>query len=69
MQDPPENLSRDQESVQVGGLKWFPKGAFIKSNINELNFNKKKVRGNKDHNNIRVIPKILTKRECVSKVS
>ena len=23
-QDRPENLSRDRESVLVGGLKWFP---------------------------------------------
>ena len=43
-QDPLENLSRDRESVLVGGLKWFPKGDFIKLNINELNFNKKSPR-------------------------
>ena len=29
----------------------------------------KKVRGRKDDNNIGVIPEILTKRECINKVS
>ena len=38
---PPETLSTDNESVLVGGLKWFPKGDFISLNIKVLNFNKK----------------------------
>ena len=40
-EDPPINLSSDNESVLVGGLKWFPKGDYISLNIKELNFNKK----------------------------
>ena len=67
-EDPPEHLSSDKESVLVGGIKWFPKGDFIKLNIKDLNFNKR-VRGKKSDKNIGVIPDILTKRDCVSRTS
>ena len=30
---PPEKLSEDGESVNVGGMKWFPKGDYLKLNI------------------------------------
>ena len=60
--EPSENLSSDQESVVVAGLRWFPKGDFIKLNINELNFNKK-FRGRKSVEDIGIIPKVLTKRD------
>ena len=65
---PPENMSANGESVLVGGLKWYPKGDFISLNIKELNFNKK-IRGKKSNMNLGLIPEILTKRACVSKVS
>ena len=67
-QDPPDNLSSDHKSVIVGGLKWFPKGDFLKLNISELNFSKK-TRGRKESKDIGIIPGILTKRDCVSKES
>ena len=67
-QDPPENVSSDQESVVVGGLKWFPKGDFLKLNIGELNFNKK-VRGRKVLGESGMIPDVYTKRDCISRVS
>ena len=52
----------------VAGLRWFPKGDFIKLNINELNFNKK-FRGRKSVEDVGIIPKDFTKRGCVSRVS
>ena len=66
--DPSESLSSDSESVVVAGLRWFPKGDFIKLNISELNFNKK-LRGKKSVEDIGIIPETLTKRDCVSRVS
>ena len=39
--DPPENLCNEDQSVTVGGLKWFPKADLLSLNINELNFGKK----------------------------
>ena len=67
-QDPSENVSSDLEFVAVAGLKWFPKGDFLMFNIAELNFNRK-LRGQKSDGNVGIIPEILTKRDCVSKVS
>ena len=43
-EDPPSNLSADQCSVLVGGLRWFPKGDFTKLKVKDLNFNRE-VRG------------------------
>ena len=65
---PPTNLSSDQESVLVGGLRWFPKGDFIQLNIKELNFNMK-IRGKKARDGIGIIPENYTLRDCYSKVS
>ena len=39
---PPANMSQDGESVSVLGMKWFPKGDFLKLNIGELNLAKKR---------------------------
>ena len=65
-EDPPEHLSDDGVSVNVGGMKWFPKGDFLKLNIGELNFSKK-ARGKKDASAEGVIPENLTRKHCVSK--
>ena len=65
--DPDENLSTDNKSVKVGGLKWFTKEDFLMFNVGELNFSKK-VRGRKTGNKVG-IPEILTKRDCVGKVA
>ena len=67
-EEPPETLSTDNESVLVGGLRWFPKGDFISLNIKELNFNKN-IRGKKFGQNIGAIPEKLTLCDCVGKAS
>ena len=66
--DPPKHLSNNSKSVAVAGLKWFPKGDFLKFNISELNFTKKE-RGRKAINNAGVIPENLTLRDCVSRTA
>ena len=66
--EPSEHLSSDLESVVVAGLKWFPKGDFIKMNISEINFAKKE-RGRKPLHNKGCIPDKLTKRDCVNRVA
>ena len=65
---PPEHLSKDGETVVVGGLKWFSKGDFISINIKELNFGKKN-RGRKNDSMNGIVPVHLTKRHCLSKVA
>ena len=39
--DPPNNLSTDDCSVNVAGMKWFPKEDMVSLDIGELNFAKK----------------------------
>ena len=39
--DPPKALSTDDSSVNVAGMKWFPKKDLIALGIGELNFAKK----------------------------
>ena len=41
---PPENLSNEDKSVNVAGLKWFSKSDDLSLNLNEINFSKK-IRG------------------------
>ena len=67
-EDPPENLSADKKSVMVGGIKWFPKGDFIKLNVKDLNFNRK-IRGKKSKVSVGKIPETLCLRDCASKVA
>ena len=66
--DPPEHLSTDGESVTVFGMKWFPKGDFIRLNISELNFSRK-LRGRKSSVKAGQIPDVLTLKNCVSRTS
>ena len=66
--EPSEHLSSDLESVVVAGLKWFPKGDFIKMNFSEINFAKKE-RGRKPLHKKGCIPDKLTRRDCVSRVA
>ena len=63
-ENPPENLSEDGLSIGVGGLKWFPKGDFVKLNIRDLNFSPKR-RGRKSQETLGIIPDNLTRRDCV----
>ena len=67
-EDPLEHLSADGKSVSVLGLRWFPKGDFIKLNVGELNFNRK-LRGRRQSENAGIIPDLLTLRHCVSRIS
>ena len=40
-EDPDESLSEDGKSLLVPGMRWFPKGDFLKLNISEVNFSRK----------------------------
>ena len=66
-QNPPKHLTKDGESIGVGGLIWYSKQDEVSLNVSELNFGKKQ-RGKKSTNQIGVIPERLTRRHCVSKV-
>ena len=66
-QDPDSTLSIDGKSINVAGLKWFPKDDYLIFNSEAINF-AKKVRGRKIENKIG-IPENLTTRDCVSLVA
>ena len=66
-QDPPESLSDDDESINVAGMKWFPKDDIISLDIEDMNFSKK-IRVQKPTTTNNIIPSKLTRRDCVSKV-
>ena len=38
--NPPEHLANGDKSINVAGMKWFPKDDILSLNINELNFDK-----------------------------
>ena len=61
-------MTEDGISVKVAGMKWFPKGDFLKLNIGTLNFARKQ-RGRKALNECGKIPANFTRRDCVGKVS
>ena len=62
------SLSSDGESVGVAGLRWYPENDKVALDISELNFSRK-YRGKKSLNKINTIPRKLTRRYFVSKVS
>ena len=64
--DPPSALSRDDSSVNVPKMKWFPKKDLLA--IGELNFAKEQ-RRKKPVQCQNIIPSRLTRRNCVSKVA
>ena len=66
--DPPNNLSTDDCSVNVAGMKWFPKEDIVLLEMGELNFAKKQ-RGKKPVQERNTTPFNLTRRQCVSKVA
>ena len=66
--DPPNNLSTDDCSVNMAGMKWFPKEDMVSLDVGELNFAKKQ-RGKKPVQGRNTIPFNLTRRQCVSKVA
>ncbi len=65
---PPENLTDDEVSIIVSGMKWFSKCDELSLNISELNFSKK-LRGQKSADASNLIPTKLTRRRCASKVA
>ena len=67
-EDPPSHLTEDGVSVGVAGMKWFPKNDELSLRIQELNFAPKR-RGKKNRETMNVIPKVLTRRHCSSKVA
>eukprot|EP00794_Sanderia_malayensis_P019733 gene19733-biopygen14568 len=64
---PHESLSSDGETVFVAGMKWFLESEHISIDNPEINF-AEKYRGKKPKQ-IREVPKALTRRQCMSKVS
>lgn len=64
---PDESLSDDTESIVVAGFRWLPKEDLLSLNLGNLNFAKKK-RGKKPDQADNVIPTVLTRRHCTSKV-
>ena len=66
-QDPPEPLSDDGESINVAGMKWFPKDDVISLDIKDMNF-AQKIREQKSNTTNNIIPSKPTRRDCVSKV-
>ena len=67
-QKPSTTLSEDSESVKVAGMRWYPEQDEISLDVSPLNFAKKS-RGKKPTHLNNTIPKLLTRRHCVSKVS
>ena len=68
-QKPQESISRDNESMNVAGLKWFLEVDKISLDVTELNFNKKYRGKNVLTKDGDKIPAKLTRRQCVSKVA
>ena len=68
-EDPREDLSKDGKSINVAGMKWYPKADVISLDVGELNFAKNS-RGKKPiTTDAKQIPSNLTRRQCVAKVA
>ena len=65
---PDGKISGNGKSIHVRGLKWFSKKDELCASMNDLSF-AERIRGRKDEVSKRVIPKDLTKRDCISKVA
>ena len=69
MTHPLKNPSDDGESICVAGMVWHSKEDLLSFDIGELNFSKKS-RGRKLSNEeSKKIPKMITRRHCISKVA
>ena len=66
--EPPNTLTADNTTINVAGMKWFPKEDMLSLDISELNFAKKQ-HGKKPAQYQNQIPEKLTRRHCVSKVA
>jgi len=65
--DPPKSLSEDGHSVNVAGIKWFPKSDLLKLDIKPLDFSKHKK--GQHSSPVSIIPEQLSRRQCLSKVA
>ena len=65
--DPPEHLANEDMSINVAGLKWFPKSDLLSLKIGEMNFGKK-VRGKKSVKFAGIIPDEFTRTDCAARV-
>ena len=66
--EPPSTITADNTTINVAGMKWFPKEDMLSLDISELNFAKKQ-HGKKPAQHQNQIPEKLTRRHCVSKVA
>ena len=66
--DPPAILANDKASINVAGMRWFPKEDLLSLDINKLNV-AKKCRGKKPSQRQNIIPANITRKDCPSKVS
>ena len=65
---PDPELSKDGQSINVAGMKWFPEEDVLQLNISRLNFSRKRC-GKKDTSEKNyIVPEKLTRRDCASKV-
>ena len=64
--DPPEHLRNPDNSVNVGGMKWFSKDDLLALNISELNFGKVS-RGRKSPKLKGIIPDKFSRRDCAAR--
>ena len=65
--DPPATLTNDETSINVAGMRWFPKEDLLSLDISELNF-AKKCRGKKPSQQQNIIPAKITRRYCFKSV-
>ena len=65
---PNPELSKDGKSITVAGLNWFPEEDKIQLNIKPLDFTKKRSGKKQSKEDSSVIPTVLTRRQCCSKV-
>ena len=66
--EPPNTLTADNTTINVAGIKWFPKEDMLSLDKSELNFAKKQ-RGKKPAQHQNQIPEKLKRRHCVPKVA
>ena len=61
-------FERNDASISVAGMMWFPLDDLISLDVNTLNFAKNR-RGEKPTESENVIPDVITRRHCVSKTA
>ena len=66
-QDPPAALTNDKASINIVGMRWFPKEDLVSLDISELNF-AKKCRGKKASQQQNIIPANIIRRHCFKSV-